>query len=116
MHVLRALIVASLIALLPVEAHAAVFCEGVPQRVSLDAGGQVMAAVGGVPIHALCNTVVQDGYQTVPQQCRAVYAALLTASIAGKAVRVYYGSDALSTCSQVQGWSQQKSFYFIEVL
>lgn len=115
MHV-RVLIVASLIALLPVETHAAVFCEGVPQRVSLDADGRILAALGGVPIHALCNTVTQDGNEMVPQQCKAVYASLLTASIAGKQVRVYYRGETVTSCAQIPAWSQQKSFYFIEVL
>ena len=89
-------------------------CEGKLTYLALDAGGSVNIGIdGNIPVHGVCNMLVDDGYRTSPESCKAMYATLLAIRMAERSVRVYYNDPALTACTQIVPWSKQRTFYYV---
>lgn len=86
--------------LMPVaHAQTQLICEGKLSDVALHANGSVNIAIDGVvPVHGVCNMLVDDGYQASPESCKAMYATFLAIRMAERSVRVYYNDPALTAC------------------
>ena len=99
--------------LAPLTSGATIACAGLITYLAVDQGGQVSIG-GAMPINAVCSLEAQGIYSATATACKAMYATLLTAKVAGKSLTVYYSDPALTSCGSITQWSTQRSMYFVE--
>ena len=113
---LKLLIVAELF--LSLKAHAGAHCVGTLNYPGISQVGDVnvaLAGASGIPIHSICSTLSKGVFHTDPVACKGVYATLLAARLGGNTVGFYYEGATPAGCSAITSWSQQPSFYFLEL-
>lgn len=87
-------------------------CGGAVNYVGIDAGGNVVVAVGSTPIHSICNVVAQGSWAIAVPVCKAIYASVVAAKISGKTMTIFYGDNG-ATCTTFQPWGAVPSTYFV---
>ena len=92
----------------------AISCPGALTWLGIDQGGTVVVGGSGVAINKICSIEVQGAFAATAPSCKAMYAALLTARVAGKSVTLYYSDPSITSCAQIAAWSTQPSMYFVE--
>ncbi len=89
-------------------------CWGQVGYLGVDGGGTLFVAVAGsTPIHGICSIETQANYGFTVASCKAAYASILSARLAGKGIVLYYNDDRLS-CSTIPSWGAVPSTYFVE--
>lgn len=81
--------------------------------VATGASGDVVVALEGGNVHAICNLMGQGGFTTSAEPCKATYAALLAAKMAGQRVALYYND--LPSCGSITSWYRATTFYYVAV-
>ena len=99
---------------LSADAFANYFCAGTVSYLGVDRSGAVFVALdNSTKTHAICNMNNQGGYLMVPVACKTAYAALLSAKVSGRSIRLYYEDNGYS-CNTIPDWSGMPSTYFVE--
>jgi hypothetical protein len=99
---------------LSTDAFANYYCSGAVSYLGVDRNGSVFVALeNSTKIHAICNMITQDGYLMAPVACKTAYAALLSAKISARSIRLYYEDNGYS-CNTIPDWSGIPSTYFVE--
>jgi len=88
-------------------------CGGAITYLGLDGSGNVFVAVGSTALHGICSIQNQGNYAMPPAVCKAAYASLVAARIAGKNMTIYYGDNGYS-CTTLPAWGTVPSTYFVE--
>lgn len=88
-------------------------CGGAITYLAIDSSGAVFVAAGGTPVHAICNIQTQGSYAMPTTVCKAAYASLVAARIAGKNMMLYYFDNGFS-CTTLPSWGAVPAAYFVE--
>jgi hypothetical protein len=94
-------------------ANANYSCDGAVTYLGIDQGGDVVIAIGGTPIHKICNVFDKGSYLMTVPSCKLVYAAFLTAKSTGKKMVVYYNDNGF-VCSTFPNWGPIHGVYFVQ--
>jgi hypothetical protein len=98
---------------LPSTSFASYTCSGAVAYLGIDAGGNVVVAVGASHIHTVCNIAAQGSFAMTVSSCKAAYSSLVAARLVGKNMTVYYGDNGL-TCETIPSWGTAPTTYFIQ--
>jgi len=89
-------------------------CNGTVAHLGMDAEGRVYVSLANsTAIHSICSVVTQGSFAMPVPVCKAAYASLVSARVAGKSMVLYY-NDSAFTCTSIPNWGQMPSAYYVE--
>jgi hypothetical protein len=104
------ILIALVVALAVVPAHANYMCSGPVTAVSFDNTGVVVfSGIGGISAGYLCSLSTTSNGIT-PDVCKAKYTQLLIAQLTGQSLNIYFGDNL--TCTTQPSWNWLTGVYF----